>query len=52
MTFGNAPAKVDDALINVLRAQEAAVQIQPERLFKPGERVLTTAPFVDIEGIY
>jgi transcriptional antiterminator RfaH len=53
VTFGNVPAKVDDALIDVLRSQELAAQIEPERLFKTGERVrILTAPFADIEGIY
>jgi transcriptional antiterminator RfaH len=53
VTFGNTPAKVDYALIDVLRAQESVAQIEPERLFKSGERVrITAAPFADIEGIY
>lgn len=53
VSFGLEPAKVADSLVEVLRAQEASVQTQPERLFKPGERVsLTQAPFTGIEGIY
>ena len=53
VTFGNTPAKVDDELIHELRMQESAAQIEPERLFKSGERVrITTIPFTDIEGIY
>ena len=53
VTFGTTPAKVDDALISLLRNQEAFVQAEPDRLFKPGERVrITAAPFIDIEGIY
>ena len=53
VTFGNVPAKVDDALIHALRTQESVAQIEPERLFKSGERVcITAAPFADIEGIY
>ena len=53
VTFGTAPAKVGDALIMLLRNQEALVQAEPDRLFRPGERVrITAAPFVDIEGIY
>jgi transcriptional antiterminator RfaH len=40
-------------LIELLRMQEASVQAEPERLFKPGERVrLTKASFAGIEGIY
>ena len=51
--FGVEPAKVADGLIELLQRQEASVQIEPERLFKPGERVrLTEVPFAGIEGIY
>ena len=50
---GVEPAKVADSLVEALRALEASVQDQPDRLFKPGERVrLTEAPFAGIEGIY
>ncbi len=53
VSFGSEPARVDDGLIARLRTQEVAVQTEPERLFKPGERVrLTEAPFAGIEGIY
>ena len=53
VSVGVEPAKVADSLVEALRAQEAAVQDQPDRLFKPGERVrLTEAPFAGIEGIY
>lgn len=53
VSFGIEPAKVDDGLINLLREQEASVQGEPERLFKPGERVrLTEGAFSGIEGIY
>jgi transcriptional antiterminator RfaH len=51
--FGVVPAKVDDRLIDILRAQDASFQGEPIRLFKPGERVLLTeAPFIGIEGVY
>lgn len=53
VSFGVEPAKVDDGLINLLRKKETAVQAEPERLFKPGERVrLTEGAFAGIEGIY
>lgn len=53
VVFGNAPAKVADALIAILRSQEMSFQAQPDRFFKPGEPVrITAAPFVGIEGIY
>lgn len=52
VSFGVEPAKVADDLIELLRAQEAAVQGEPERLFKPGERVrLTEVPYAGIEGV-
>lgn len=51
--FGVEPAKVADGLIELLQRQEVSVQIEPERLFKGGERVrLTEAPFAGIEGVY
>jgi transcriptional antiterminator RfaH len=53
VSFGVEPARVDDVLIELLRAQEASIQTSPERLFKPGERVsLKEVPFAGIEGIY
>ena len=53
VSFGIEPARVDDDLIELLRTQEASVQTEHERLFKPGERVcLTEVPFAGIEGIY
>lgn len=53
VSFGAEPAKVVDSLVEALRAQVTSVQAEPERLFKPGERVrLTEAPFAGIEGIY
>jgi transcriptional antiterminator RfaH len=51
--FGAEPAKIDDALVDLLKAHEASVLGEPERLFNPGERVqLTSGPFAGIEGIY
>jgi len=53
VSFGVEPAKVDDRLVELLRAQEAIVQCDTARLFTAGERVaLTEAPFAGIEGIY
>ena len=53
VSFGIEPARVDDGLIELLRAHEAAMQTEPERLFKHGESVrLTEVPFAGIEGIY
>jgi transcriptional antiterminator RfaH len=51
--FGVVPAKVDDGLIEVLKAKESAANDEPARLFKPGERVrLVSSPFAGIEGVY
>jgi transcriptional antiterminator RfaH len=51
--FGAEPARIDDALVDLLRDHEASVLAEPERLFNPGERVqLTEGPFAGIEGIY
>lgn len=51
--FGVNPAKVHDGLIDCLRATEAAVQANPERLFTLGEQVrLTDGAFVGIEAVY
>jgi transcriptional antiterminator RfaH len=51
--FGAEPARIDDALVDRLRAHESSVRAEPERLFRPGERVqLTEGPFAGIEGIY
>ena len=52
VTFGNTPAKVDDALIDVLRSQESGAQIEPERLFKSGERVRITATRLPILKVF
>ncbi len=53
VSFGSEPAKVDDALVDALRAREAALQGQPEPLFHAGERVrMTEGAFAGIEGIY
>ena len=51
--FGAEPARVDEALIDLLSAPGARVLAQPERLFSPGERVqLLKGPFAGLEGVY
>ena len=52
VSFGGEPARVDDDLMEQLRTQEALVQTEPRRLFKPGGVLLTEAPFTGVEGIY
>lgn len=49
--FGVGLAEVADSLAKVLRAQEASVQAEPERLFNPGGVCLTEAPFFGIGSI-
>lgn len=53
VTFGSEPAKVDERLIEQLRARDKQADGQPKRLFEPGERVLITqGPFAGVEAIY
>jgi transcriptional antiterminator RfaH len=53
VTFGAKPARVDDRLIEALRARSEAAASEPQRLFLPGERVrLTEGSFAGIEAIY
>jgi transcriptional antiterminator RfaH len=53
VSFGSEPAKVDENLIEALKAQEARVQGEPIQLFNRGERViLTHGAFAGIEGLY
>jgi len=50
--FGSEPAKVEDRLVSMLRAQESRWQ-EPRTLFQQGERVLLTeGPFVGLDAIY
>jgi transcriptional antiterminator RfaH len=53
VTFGNEYAKVDELLIEALRAQRDKNGQQPRPLFESGERVMiTSGPFAGIEAIY
>jgi transcriptional antiterminator RfaH len=53
VTFGTESAKVDERLIEALRAQKDVLCSQPQRLFAQGERVLIAdGPFAGIEAIY
>ncbi len=46
-------AKVVDRLFEALRVQQASVQYQPQRFFKPGEGIrLTEVSFAGVVGIY
>jgi len=51
--FGASPAKVDDYLIENLRAQECHQHQHPEKLYYSGERVeLVDGAFAGFEGVY
>jgi transcriptional antiterminator RfaH len=53
VTFGTEPAKVEDRLIETLRAHKDVLCGQPLRLFDQGDRVLITeGPFAGIEAVY
>lgn len=52
VTFGQTPAKIDDALVDALRAKTESKEVQ-QRHFQPGEHVvLTDGPFAGIEAAY
>ena len=57
VSFGSVPARVDEALIQALRAQQAALGVQPAAslgpALNPGERVvLTHGPLAGMEGVF
>jgi transcriptional antiterminator RfaH len=53
VTFGAEPARVDDTLIEALRAQSDVADGEPRRLFTPGERLMITGgAFAGIEAVY
>jgi transcriptional antiterminator RfaH len=53
VTFGTEPAKVDPQLIHTLQQRQVSLSIEPERLFKPGERVvIVDGPFTGLEAVY
>lgn len=54
VAFGAAPARVDDALVDGIKAQaQAAAESAPQRLFAPGDRVsLSSGPFAGLQAVY
>lgn len=51
--FGNRPAKVDLAILEHIRAREIEQHRDPEKPFKPGDRVrLADGPLAGLETIY
>ena len=52
VTFGQTPAKIDDALVGELRAKNESDEVQ-RRYFEPGEQVVVTdGPFVGVHAVY
>ncbi len=52
VTFGQVPAKVDDALVEIIRASVGQVGVR-QRHFVPGEVVrINDGPFVGLEAVY
>lgn len=52
VTFGQTPAKIDDALVSELRAKSESTEVQL-RDFEPGEQVVVIdGPFAGVEAIY
>ena len=53
VVFGNEPAKVDEQLIENLRAKKESLCQQPQSLFTKDERlIITDGPFTGLEAIY
>jgi transcriptional antiterminator RfaH len=53
VTFGSAPAKVDNSLIDLMRQQEQGLSQEPKRLFTEGEKLLVIdGLFAGLEAIY
>jgi transcriptional antiterminator RfaH len=53
VTFGTEPAKVDDRLVDLLRAQAQMREARPLRLFTSGERLrLVDGAFAGVDAIY
>ena len=52
VSFGNVPAKVDDALVSTIQAQLQAQPLQQSH-FAPGEQLrINQGPFAGLEAIY
>lgn len=53
VTFGNAPARMDDQLVDALRERSKTLVKSTQRLFEPGERLeVTSGAFAGLEAIY
>ncbi len=53
VSFGVEPAKVDERLVETIRAHQNVISAQTKRFFTPGERVVVkNGAFAGIEAIY
>ena len=53
VTFGGKSARLDDAIVALLRSMEGINQVATQRIFNPGDRVqVTEGAFAGFEGIY
>ena len=53
VTFGIEPARVDEQLVETLRAQKESLCTLPQSLFTKDERlIITDGPFTGLEAIY
>lgn len=53
VTFGVEPARVDERLVERLRARSAQAARQPQELFSAGERLrIAEGPFAGLDAIY
>ena len=52
-TFGFEPARADAALIDLLKKHTKEIEIEPDKIYQEGERLLITeGPFAGIEAIF
>ena len=53
VTFGFEPARADSALIDLLKQHAKEIEIEPDKIYQEGERLLITeGPFAGIEAIF
>lgn len=53
VAFGSTPAKIDAALIELIRQHQQDLSLDPQRLFSHGEQLfIADGPFAGLEAIY
>ena len=53
VTFGFEPARADSALIDLLKQHTKEIEIEPDKIYQEGERLLITdGPFAGIEAVF